>query len=222
MVVCPQQAFFHTHYRCANRMSAFGYTDRLQHTAVVPLLSSTSQQMLNLACLTLHGNLTHQQRAALADDALWIRTQRFTGHGNLRCSDALRRLSATFSSTNVVAIFPSCRIYDAPLTCPEGHVRCDVSKFDPTQVHKAIWCSMCQKAHTAARWTCECGILWQHCRSHFVAPRMQAAPRARARVRPAPFHPDEAARKLRRLEDRPISLKLGSVLASRFPHLAHH
>ena len=107
--------------------------------------------------------------------------------------------------------------------CPRGHARNTYDQFDPHNVRKSVWCSMCTGAHASTAWTCPCNRAWHNCPDHFGLPLL-ANPKPKAQVhgtkRQQVDSAQTSARKLSRLEPSYASGPILSAgLAKRFPHL---
>eukprot|EP00973_Karenia_brevis_P078088 10846076-Karenia_brevis.AAC.1 len=89
------------------------------------------------------------------------------------------------------------------------------------QLGRSVWCSECRRAYNAQQWLCPCGIIWHHCPIHFTrAQRLISDRRVSSSIRP--FTDEQASKALRVLQPQSTSLKLGPVLAARFPNLVAH
>ena len=158
---------------------------------------------------------------------LAIKTSKFAGHHQIRGTSAHLTLSECLKNELSVQIasvigLPPPTAPDNCL-CPRGHARSAFDQFDPHNVQKSVWCSMCTGAHASTAWTCPCNRAWHNCPDLFglplhapQKPKTQTQGTKRQRV----DTPQTSARKLSRLEpsvaSRPI---LSPGLAKKFPHL---
>ena len=221
------QTLFQASTKLPNRMRSYGYFNRITHTSAHLQLPIAAQKALHVLMLSLKQPLSKSQMEAYNRDNLVIKTSKFSGHHLVRGTSALMTLSECMKSCLSVQkasfVVPPPPPSEVKFFCPAGHPRSAFDQFDPHNIRKSVWCSICAGCHASSSWRCPCDRAWHNCPDHFGIPILFAAtppPKARAPKRPTPATAAASASKLARLEPSFASRTILSPgLAKRFPHL---
>ena len=209
-----------------NRLAAYGYQNRPMHTSTHIAMSKATQAALHEVMLSFRQPLSPDQRVALANGSLSIKTTKYAGHHTFKGGRTIIRLAESFRCDlcTVQAIFAQAPDQPCSFNCPNNHSRSSDSQFDCFNIAKSILCTPCRGCHASSSWTCPCGLAWHKCSTHFACPSVSSSSTpsvpARGRKRPAAVTSEMSATNWRRLEpDTPSRVCLGPRLAARFPHL---
>ena len=176
------------------------------HTSTHIAMSKATQAALDEVMLSFRQPLSPDQRVALANGSLSIKTTKYAGHHTFKGGRTIIRLAESFRRElgTVQAIFAQVPDQPCSFCCPNNHPRSSDSQFDCFNIAKSIWCTPCRGCHASSSWTGPCGLAWHRCPTHFARPSIsststQTVP-ARGRKRPAAVTSDVSATTLRRLE----------------------
>ena len=130
-----------------NRLAAYGYQNRITHTRTHIALSKQAQSQLHLVMLSFKQALSADQRSALDDGTLQIKTQNYAGHHLYKGGRAIVSLSDVLKAelSDVQSTFAQVPDQPCCFVCPTGHPRPSNSQFDVHNVAKSIWCSACKR-----------------------------------------------------------------------------
>ena len=115
------QMLFHASSSTHNRMHAYGFENRPQHTCLVPHLHADIASALNVTMLDLTHQLSNTQKRSLADGNLQVKVHSFKGAGSFRCAPQLQMLSECMRSlgARTLVLWP-VTIPDSGISVPLG------------------------------------------------------------------------------------------------------
>ena len=222
MLTDGDQKHFLASQKQPNRLAAFGYQNRTLHTSTFIQLRKSTQSALHEVMLSFRQPLSQDQRSALADGTLNIKTAKFAGHHVFKGGRTIIKLSEQLRHDLVSVQTEFAQAPDQPCSffCPNGHFRSSDAQLDCFNVTKSIWFTQCRGCHASTAWKCPCNIAWHKCFKHFSCPSLVSAvaPKkaARGSKRPAAVPNETSATSLRRLEpNTPSRACLGPRLAAR-------
>ena len=213
----------------SNRLEHYGFTTRLPHTKVIPVLHPSVAKYINRAMLNLTSPLNKKQVTALEQGQLLLKTHKFTGYGSFKCQLQIKELCklVTLHHNNKVVTEVQTTVCEDNVSfkCPLGHTRAAKLPFDPVQPGKTVRCGDCGRPHISTKWRCPCDTIWVNCQTHrniVVAQPPLMVPSKRVSGQ---FSEEASAKRLATLERREgpargDKLKLGAKLSVFFPHLA--
>ena len=123
-----------------NRLAAFGYQNRPMHTSTHIAISKATQAALHEAMLSFRQPLSPDQRVALANGSVSIKTTKYAGHHTFKGGRTIIRFAESFRRElgTVQAIFAQVPDQPCSFCCPNNHLRSSDSQFDCFNIAKSM------------------------------------------------------------------------------------